>query len=179
MPHGQCRRSNRECRLFAGAGEVREIMAGIHSEIATVRKDLVDLRAARERLKRSDELDDEALRKKLGELKADIENVTLPQSERDAAQAEYDGLLQAASRGGKIADSATRAAERVRKAIKRLIQGLKGAELRPGQPNHVLRDFGLHLERYLWVPSVGVAGGKRRKGAVVGRGGSLTKGRLG
>jgi len=48
--------------LFAAASEVREIMAGINREMATVRKDLVELRAARERLKGSDELDDEALK---------------------------------------------------------------------------------------------------------------------
>jgi DNA-directed RNA polymerase specialized sigma24 family protein len=63
MPDGQCQRSKRQCRLFAGAGEVREIMAGIHREIARVGKDLVGLRAANEHLKGSEELDDEALRK--------------------------------------------------------------------------------------------------------------------
>jgi hypothetical protein len=63
MPDGLCQRSNRQCRLFAGTGEVREIMARMHREIATVRKDMVELRAARERLEGSDELDDEALRK--------------------------------------------------------------------------------------------------------------------
>ncbi len=63
MPDGQCRRANRQCRLFAGADEVGEITARIHREIATVRKELVEARAARERLQGSDELDDEALRK--------------------------------------------------------------------------------------------------------------------
>ena len=63
-PDGKCQRSNRQCRLFAGAGEVREIVAGIHREIATVRKNLAELRAARE--EGSDELDDEALRKIYG-----------------------------------------------------------------------------------------------------------------
>jgi hypothetical protein len=43
---------------------------------------------------------------------------------------------------------------------------LRKSEVRPGVPNKALRGFAEHLEKQLWVPSVGVAGGRRRRGAM-------------
>jgi hypothetical protein len=52
VPDGQCRRSKRSCRLFAGAGEIGEMVAGIHREIAAVAKGNFDLRKENEELRR-------------------------------------------------------------------------------------------------------------------------------
>jgi len=98
------------------------------------------------------------LRKKVAELHAEIGDVTLPASEREAAQEELDELVRSAGRGGKMIGGAGRSVERVRKAIWRLITELKTAEVSRGKPNTVLRAFGEHLERYLWLPSMGAKG---------------------
>jgi hypothetical protein len=103
-----------------------------------------------------------ALRSKLAELKADIDNDLLPDEEREEARQELTTLLRAHSRGGKFADEASRSAERVRKQIKTFIKELQGAEKTRGKPNEVLRQFGKHLEEHLWIPSVG---GPKRLGA--------------
>jgi len=103
------------------------------------------------------------LRKKLAELKAAMDDETLPASEREKARDEYDELVREASHGTKIPDAAGRVADRVRKAMRRVIDELNGAELRRGVPNTVLREFGDHLEQCLWLPSMG---GRGRIGAV-------------
>lgn len=110
------------------------------------------------------------LKQKLRELKEAIDDDTLPESERDKAQAEFDELLRAAGRGGKMADAATRAAERVGKALKRLQRDLAGAETKPGEPNIVLRAFGEHVRKHVLVPSLRYAGlrGKRSAGRKAG-----------
>jgi 7-cyano-7-deazaguanine synthase in queuosine biosynthesis len=102
------------------------------------------------------------LKQKLGELKAAMDDETMPVSERDKARDEYNELVHAASHGPKMPDAAGRVADRVRKAMRRLIDDLKGVELRAGVPNTVLREFGDHLEQCLWLPSMG---GRGRAGA--------------
>lgn len=110
------------------------------------------------------------LKQKLRELKEAIDDDTLPETERDKAQVEFDELLRAASRGGKMADAASRAAERVGKALKRLQRDLAEAEFKPGEPNAVLRAFGEHVRKYVLVPSLRYAGlrGKRSGGRKAG-----------
>ena len=50
MPDGQCQMSKRQCRLFADAGEVRDMVAGIHREIAAVRAEREVLLTSKARL---------------------------------------------------------------------------------------------------------------------------------
>lgn len=94
------------------------------------------------------------LKAKLADLLAASHNELLPTAERCRAQAELDELLQACSRGGKFADAATRAGDRVCKGFKRLHRQLAQAELKPGEPNQTLRGFAEHLRRHLLVPSL-------------------------
>jgi 7-cyano-7-deazaguanine synthase in queuosine biosynthesis len=98
------------------------------------------------------------LKTRLAELEAQTQDMTLIESEREAAQKERDELLTANASGGRMLDAAGRAAERVRKAIRRFIDELNSEEVRRGEPNVVLRSFGEHLERNLWLPSVGLRG---------------------
>jgi hypothetical protein len=44
--------SKEQCRLFVGAVEVREMLAGVHREVAAVRGEVVELRSAKERLEK-------------------------------------------------------------------------------------------------------------------------------
>ena len=91
-----------------------------------------------------------------------MNNPTLPESERQAARDEISELLKADAKGGKVIGQAGRSADRVRKAVRRFIDDLNAAEIRRGEPNKVLREFGKHLEQHLWLPSMGGAG---RRGA--------------
>jgi hypothetical protein len=102
------------------------------------------------------------LREEYAELRATVDDETLPAEEREDAQERLLELANASSRGGKFVDAASRAADRVRKQIKAFIKELKEAEKSRGTPNDVLRAFGKHLEDYLWLPSVGM---KNRIGA--------------
>jgi hypothetical protein len=111
-----------------------------------------------------------ALRAEYIELRATIDDENLPVEEREEAQKKLSALANASSRGGKFADGASRAAERVRKQIKTLIKELKEWEISRGKPNLVLQAFGKHLEDHLWLPSVGI---NNRIGAV-GRAGCYT-----
>ena len=112
----------------------------------------------------------EILKRELAELREAEEDLTLPESEREAAGEEIQQLLSANAKGGRFIGAAGQSVDRVRKAIKGFISELKLAESGGGGPNSVLRDFGEHLERYLWAPSMGVKG---RIGAV-GRAGCFT-----
>jgi hypothetical protein len=103
-----------------------------------------------------------ALKKKLAELKQDMNDTTLPESERGAAETEWRDLLKAHSKGGKLAGQAGRAADRVRKAIKGKIDEWKKLERTKGKPNKVVQAFAKHLEECLWLPSMG---GRGRAGA--------------
>jgi hypothetical protein len=67
-------------------------------------------------------------------------------------------LLKAYSRGGDMSDGKARSAKRVRRAIWRLLRGLKRATRSDGRPNETLRGFAEHLERYLCLPSIGARG---------------------
>ena len=103
------------------------------------------------------------LNEKLKELMAAKDDVTLPESERQQAQEEIEELIRANKRGGPLATAASRAAERVGKALKRLRQRLASAELKPGEPNGVLRSFGEHLHRHILVPSMRYSSPKARQ----------------
>jgi hypothetical protein len=94
----------------------------------------------------------------------------LPQGEREEARRKLNELLQAHSRGGKMAGAAGRATDRVRKAIKAKIDGWKKLERTKGKPNKVVQAFAGHLEQHLWLPSMG---GRGRAGAS-GRPGCFT-----
>jgi hypothetical protein len=110
------------------------------------------------------------LRQELAELKAAMDDETLPQDERDAAEEKWQELLHAHSKGGKVGGQAGRAADRVRKAIKAKIDEWRGLERTKGKPNQVLQAFSKHLEQCLWLPSMG---GRGRAGAY-GRPGCFT-----
>ena len=105
---------------------------------------------------------DVLLKRKLMELRETMEDATLPESEQEAARDEFYSLVRASDRGRLLGDGATRAADRVGKALKRLHRELSGAELKPGVPNTVLRAFGEHLRLYILVPSMRYAGPKAR-----------------
>ena len=100
---------------------------------------------------------------KLRELRATVENDGLSQLERDEAQEELDELLREAGKLRNNGGQAGKAAERIRKALRRFIDDLKAAEKRLGEPHQVLRGFGQHLDDCIYLPSVG---GKNRVGAV-------------
>lgn len=110
------------------------------------------------------------LKRKLTELRSAVADVSLPQSERDDAEAELSQILKANNRGGKMHGQAGRVADRVRKAMKKIITNCCKAELRRGVANTVLQEFGKHLHEFLWLPSMG---GKARAGAA-GKAGSFT-----
>ena len=112
---------------------------------------------------------DVILKRKLAELKQAMDDGMLPEGEREAAREEYGELLRASSRGGKLADSASRAADRVGKALRRLHRDLAGATSPSGEADAVLRAFGDHLHRHVLVPSTRYAGPRgRRSGARAG-----------
>jgi hypothetical protein len=107
--------------------------------------------------------DNKLLKDKLRELRAKIDDEDVSELERGEAQEELDQLLSAAAKLRSNGGQAGKAAERIRKALRRFIDELKAAERRPGEPHQVLRDFGKHLEDCIWLPSVG---GKNRVGAI-------------
>ena len=111
-----------------------------------------------------------ALKTKLADLKKDMNDETLPRSEREAAGAEWRGLLRAYKRGGEMRGQAGQAVDRVRKGIRNKIDDLLEAKSTKGKPNWVLQAFGAHLEEYLWLPSVGgkgLAGASGRAGCFI------------
>jgi hypothetical protein len=110
------------------------------------------------------------LKRELAELRSTVADDSLPESERDAAQAKISRLLSAQGAGGKMLGQAGLATDRVRKAMKKTITDCNKAELRRGVANTVLRNFGKHLEDHLWLPSMGVKG---RAGAA-GKAGCFT-----
>lgn len=103
-----------------------------------------------------------ALKQKLAELRKDKDDENLAPSVRQEAEDELAKLLHDYNRGGKVTGQAELAAERVRKAIKNLINDLKSAKRQQGLINVALCAFGEHLEQNLWRPSVG---GLNRAGA--------------
>ena len=107
--------------------------------------------------------DNKVLKDKLRDLKAAREDERLPESERSEAAEELEKLLKGVAKVRQRGGQAGRAAERVRKALRRFIDELKVAERRRGEPHPILRGFGQHLEECLYLPSVG---GKNRVGAV-------------
>ncbi len=102
------------------------------------------------------------LKQKLAQVQADIDDPTLPESEREEARQERAELLSAKGQGGRMVAGAEKSVDRVRKAIRNLIVYLKTAEVTRGKPNAMLRAFGEHLETHLWLPSMGA---KNRLGA--------------
>lgn len=98
------------------------------------------------------------LKRKLAEQRSIRDDDSLPAGERATAELKLTELLRAHGRGGKMAGAAEQAVDRVRKAIKEFIKGLKQAEVTRGKPNAVLRAFGEHLERHLYLPSMGARG---------------------
>ena len=115
--------------------------------------------------------EDFLLKKRLRELLGTIDVLTMPQSERDAAQAELDEIYKSLDgAAGRTIDSASKTADRVRKAIKRLHAKLSEANDETHNPNLVLRDFANHLDKYLIVPSSRFTKGKgsRNRAGVAG-----------
>ena len=121
---------------------------------------------------RLDQGENTLLKKKFRELLEIIEDTTLPQDERDAAQLELDELHRAldGAAGRAVVDDAAKAAERVRKAIKRLQAKLANAIDANREANVVLRDFADHLLTHLLVPSSRFNRGKgsRNRAGVAG-----------
>ena len=103
-----------------------------------------------------------ALKQRIAELKRDRDDDSLAPTVRQEAEDELTTLLQSYDRGGKVSGQAELAVERVRKAIKTLINDLKAAKRQQGLVNVALCAFGEHLEQNLWLPSMG---GKNRAGA--------------
>jgi hypothetical protein len=111
------------------------------------------------------------LKQKFRELLETIEDTTLPQSERDAAQMELDEIHKSLDgAAGRVVDGASKAAARVRKAIRRLHGKLARAIDEQRAPNMVLRDFATHLLNHLIVPSSRFNRGKgsRNRAGVAG-----------
>jgi hypothetical protein len=121
---------------------------------------------------RLDQGENTLLKKKFRELLEIIEDTTLPQDERDAAQLELDELHHAmdGAAGRAVVDGAAKAAERVRKAIKRLHAKLANAIDENRAANVVLRDFAEHLLTHLIIPSSRFNRGKgsRNRAGVAG-----------
>jgi hypothetical protein len=93
--------------------------------------------------------DNKLLKEKLRELKAASDDERLPESERADAAEELQKLLRGVAKVRRNGGQAGRVAERVRKALRRFIDELKVAEMRPGEPHALLRAFGQHLEGQL------------------------------
>ena len=120
---------------------------------------------------RLDQVENILLKRKFRELLEIIEDGTLPQAERDAAQEELDQLHAALDgAAGRVVDGAAKAAFRVRKAIKRLHNKLATAVDGNHQPDTVLRDFAAHLLTHLIIPSSRFNRGKgsRNRAGVAG-----------
>jgi hypothetical protein len=110
------------------------------------------------------------LKAKLAEQRSIRDDESSSPEERATAEGEIQKLLKAYRSGGRAVTGAQQAVDRVRKAIKPFIDELKSANLRAGEANPVLRAFGEHLHKHLWLPSMGARG---RAGAA-GRPGCFT-----
>jgi hypothetical protein len=111
------------------------------------------------------------LKRKVADLLETRDDPTLPQEERDDAEAEL-GKIHASifGRAGRVSDEASRAADRVRKAITRLYEKLTKPSRDTNEMNEVLRLFGEHLKKHLLIPSARYAHGKgsRNRAGVAG-----------
>jgi hypothetical protein len=108
--------------------------------------------------------DNALLKKKVRELLETIEDVTLPQTERDKAQGELDDISESlGGKAGRFTDDASRTVDRIRKAISRLHAKLAAAETDAHRPHTVLRSFAKHVEKHLMVPSARFAGSRKSR----------------
>jgi hypothetical protein len=94
----------------------------------------------------------EILKRELAELRQTRDDTALPQTERDEADARIKELLRADSKAGKFAGAAEHSVDRVRKAISGTIKKLKESD------HTACKDFGSHLEKHIWIPSMGLRG---------------------
>jgi hypothetical protein len=148
-------------------GEPENVADGVSAD-ETGEEALIDKQVSGAQLNKGENI---LLKKKFRELLETIEDATLPQSERDTAQAQLDEIHQSLDGvAGRVIDNASRTAERVRKAIKRLHTKLASATDEKHQPNLVLRDFAEHVRKYLMIPSSRYTQGKgsRNRAGVAG-----------
>ena len=106
--------------------------------------------------------------RELLQVKADL---TLPEIEREAAEAELDKIHAALfGKGGRASDEASRAVDRVRHAIKRLVRKLEKPSRDTHATNEVLLAFAAHLRKHLLIPSRRYSQGKgsRNRAGVAG-----------
>jgi len=147
----------------------RELSPGDETDEVEHLESAMDEQASGARLERGENT---LLKRKFRELLEIMEDLTLPQDERDAAQLELDEMHQAldGAAGRVVVDGAAKAAERVRKSIKRLHAKLVNAADEKQQPNAVLRDFARHLHVHLIIPSSRFNHGKgsRNRAGVAG-----------
>ena len=114
------------------------------------------------------------IQKQAKEWLAVLQNPSSSEAEKDEAKEELEKLAdamnvtRAESNGG--AEKQVRA---VRRAIERLIDKLREAKDRKGDPHLGLRAFGEHLNEYVWKPSSRF-GGNRRSRARAGVAGQFT-----
>jgi hypothetical protein len=96
----------------------------------------------------------EVLKKRLRELHETIKDDSLPQEERDAAQAKLDEILASMRKGRRgLADNGARTADRVRKAITRLRDDLLHTRNARNEPEPGAVAFGNHIEKHILLPS--------------------------
>ena len=111
------------------------------------------------------------LKRKVAELLETRDDLSLPQEERDDAEAKL-GEIHASifGKAGRATDEASRAVDRVRKAITRLYEKLTQPSRDANEMNGVLRLFGEHLKEYLLIPSARYARGRgsRNRAGVAG-----------
>jgi plasmid stabilization system protein ParE len=104
------------------------------------------------------------IQKQAREWLAVLQKPSSSETEKDEAREELEKLAEAMnvtradSNGG--AEKQVRA---VRRAIERLIDKLRGAKDRKGDPHVGLRAFGEHLHEYVWKPSSRFSGDRRAR----------------
>jgi hypothetical protein len=112
-----------------------------------------------------------ALLRKEKELEAVLEDESESEPVKQEALRELEAIAQfQREHGRRSKDSARRAADAVRRAIRRLHQRLDSALDRDGSPHTVLRPFAAHLREHLIIPSARYCGpaAKRARGPLAG-----------
>ena len=101
-----------------------------------------------------------------------IDDANASEAERQEARDELEEILAWARKHLRGTEgNEQRQVRAIRQAIRRLLLGLAEARDEEGAPDKVLRDFGEHLERYLWEPSgrYGRRGDLRVRAGLAGR----------
>jgi len=99
------------------------------------------------------------------ELEKQLEEPNLSELERDETTKDLERVKASLkAKASRYEAQAERAVRAVRRAITRFQEQLAEATDEDGQPHAVLRDFAVHIHRYILTPSARLGGGLKMKG---------------